>query len=105
VPVRRSLGLPLWHPAVLVATWFGVGFIPITPGSWGSLAALPFAWAIINLWGITGLGVATALAFIVGWMLQIASMVPATLLRQGEWTASAWQSAAAARAAIRLYAP
>ena len=31
------------HPAVLVATWFGAGFLPITPGSWGSLAALPFA--------------------------------------------------------------
>jgi phosphatidylglycerophosphatase A len=52
---------------VLVATWFGVGFLPLTPGSWASLAALPFAWAIINLWGITGLGVAAAIAFIVGW--------------------------------------
>src|SRR5207244_4100951 len=54
-PVHRSLGLPFRHPAVLVATWFGVGFLPISPGSWGSLAALPFAWAITSLGGITGL--------------------------------------------------
>jgi phosphatidylglycerophosphatase A len=52
---------------VLVATWFGVGFLPITPGSWGSLAALPFAWAITSLWGAAGLAVAAAIAFIVGW--------------------------------------
>jgi len=52
---------------VLVATWFGVGFLPIAPGSWGSLAALPFAWAIASLWGAAGLAVAAAIAFIVGW--------------------------------------
>ena len=52
---------------MLVATWFGVGFLPLTPGSWASLAALPFAWAITNLWGITGLAVAAAIAFLVGW--------------------------------------
>jgi phosphatidylglycerophosphatase A len=52
---------------VLVATWFGAGLLPITPGSWGSLAALPFAWAIVSLWGLAGLGVAAAIAFFVGW--------------------------------------
>jgi phosphatidylglycerophosphatase A len=52
---------------VLVATWFGVGFLPISPGSWGSLAALPFAWAITSLGGITGLGIAAAIAFLAGW--------------------------------------
>ena len=52
---------------MLVATWFGVGFLPITPGSWGSLAALPFAWAITSLLGGAGLAVAAAIAFIVGW--------------------------------------
>jgi phosphatidylglycerophosphatase A len=50
-----------------VATWFGIGFLPITPGSWGSLAALPFAWAITSLSGVTGLGVAAAIVFMVGW--------------------------------------
>ena len=52
---------------MLIATWFGAGFLPITPGSWGSLAALPFAWAIASLWGAAGLAVAAAIAFIVGW--------------------------------------
>ena len=52
---------------MLLATWFGTGFLPVTPGSWGSLAALPFAWLITGVWGITGLGVAAAIAFILGW--------------------------------------
>jgi phosphatidylglycerophosphatase A len=52
---------------VLLATWFGAGLLPIAPGSWASLAALPFGWAIVSLWGVAGLGVAAALAFIVGW--------------------------------------
>jgi phosphatidylglycerophosphatase A len=52
---------------VLLATWFGAGLLPVAPGSWGSLAALPFAWAIVKLWGLIGLGVAGALAFLVGW--------------------------------------
>jgi phosphatidylglycerophosphatase A len=59
--------LPFAHPAVLVATWFGTGLLPITPGTWGSLAALPFAWAIRSHLGTTGLAVATVIAFIIGW--------------------------------------
>ncbi|MEQ9326219.1 MAG: phosphatidylglycerophosphatase A, partial [Rhodospirillales bacterium] len=27
-----------------IATWFGSGLLPKAPGTWGSLAALPFAW-------------------------------------------------------------
>ncbi len=52
---------------MLLATWFGVGLLPVTPGSWGSLAALPFAWAIVKLWGVAGLAAAAAIAFFVGW--------------------------------------
>jgi phosphatidylglycerophosphatase A len=59
--------LPFRHPAVLLATWFGTGLLPITPGSWGSLAALPFAWAIRSHVGTTGLAVATVIVFAVGW--------------------------------------
>ncbi len=51
----------------MLATWFGAGLLPIAPGSWGSLAALPFAWAIAGLWGAAGLAVAAAIAFLVGW--------------------------------------
>ncbi len=38
------------HPAHLLATWFGIGLLPKAPGTWGSLAALPFAW-LLSLWG------------------------------------------------------
>ena len=51
----------------MLATWFGAGLLPIAPGSWGSLAALPIAWAIAGLWGAAGLAVAAAIAFLVGW--------------------------------------
>jgi len=63
----RSLGLPLWHPAVLLATGFGTGLLPIAPGSWGALAALPFAWTIRSLSGVAGLAVAAGIAFVAGW--------------------------------------
>ena len=64
--VVRRLGLPFWHPAVLLATWIGAGLLPVTPGTWGSLAALPFAWVIQSRWGDLGLLVAALLVFAVG---------------------------------------
>lgn len=30
----------------IVATWFGSGLLPKAPGTWGSLAAIPFAYII-----------------------------------------------------------
>ena len=65
--VRDPRGLPFWHPAVMLATWFGIGLLPIAPGSWASLAALPFAWGIRSLFGLAGLAAASAVAFFVGW--------------------------------------
>ena len=59
-------GLDLRHPAVLLATWFGVGLLPKAPGTWGSLAALPFAWAIHATFGAAGLAIATVAVFGVG---------------------------------------
>jgi len=63
----RSLRLPLWHPAMLLATGFGTGLLPFAPGTWGSLAALPLAWAIRSHWGIVGIAIAAALACLLGW--------------------------------------
>lgn len=60
------LGLPFRHPAVLVATWFGAGFLPGAPGTWGSLAALPFAWLITACFGPVGLLAASFAAFVTG---------------------------------------
>lgn len=42
----------------LAATWFGSGLLPSMPGTWGSLAALPFA-ALIH-WAFGGLGLLIA---------------------------------------------
>ncbi len=59
-------GLDFRHPAVWLATWFGVGLLPKAPGTWGSLAALPFAWAIHAAFGAAGLAIATVAVFGVG---------------------------------------
>jgi phosphatidylglycerophosphatase A len=59
--------LPSLHPASLLATWFGAGLLPVAPGTWGSLAALPFAWAIATLFGQTALLIAAAIVFCIGW--------------------------------------
>ena len=49
----------------LVSTWFGAGFLPIAPGTWGSLAAIPIAHVIVLFWGVWGLaGFALAVAVI-----------------------------------------
>lgn len=45
------MALPPGHPATILATWFGAGKLPLAPGTWGSLAALPFAWGLAWLGG------------------------------------------------------
>ena len=65
--LRQRLGLPAWHPAIVVGTWFWSGLLPVTPGTWGSLAALPFAWAIEGRWGAGGLVLGAAIVFAAGY--------------------------------------
>jgi len=64
--IERRLGLPLRHPAALIATGGGIGLLPLMPGTWGSLAALPCAWAISALAGGAALAAAAILAFALG---------------------------------------
>jgi phosphatidylglycerophosphatase A len=59
--------LPLWHPALVLGTWFGVGLLPVMPGTWASLVALPCAWAFRNWFGGIGLATATVILFAAGW--------------------------------------
>lgn len=56
----------LARPGVMLATWFGAGYLPKAPGTWGSLGALPFAWVLVEIGGIWALAVATVLVFFVG---------------------------------------
>lgn len=51
----------------LIVTVGGVGRIPFAPGTWGSLAGLPIAYAAHYLGGITALVFLTAVIFAVGW--------------------------------------
>ncbi len=59
-------GLSFWHPASLLATWFGSGLLPRVPGTWGSLAALPFAYVLTLAGGPWALLAAAGLVFLVG---------------------------------------
>ena len=54
-------------PAGAIATLGGVGHIRPAPGTWGSLAALPLAWAVHALGGPWLLIGGTLAAFVLGW--------------------------------------
>jgi len=64
---RLPEGLPFWHPAAWIATFFYSGLLPKAPGTWGTLAALPVAWIIACLTAPVWLLAAGAGLFLVGW--------------------------------------
>ena len=66
-PAAVPASLGFWHPASLLATCLGTGLLPAAPGTWGSAAALPLAFAIVAWFGAVGLAIAAVLAFIAGW--------------------------------------
>lgn len=49
-----------------LATMGGVGRLPHGPGTWGSLATIPLAWAIHGLGGFPLFALATAVIFLAG---------------------------------------
>ena len=51
----------------LIATWFGSGLAPKASGTFGTLAALPFAFVIQYYLGINALFYASIIMFFVGW--------------------------------------
>jgi phosphatidylglycerophosphatase A len=60
-----------WLPSSLLATWFGAGLLPGAPGTWGSLAALPFGVGLYWLGGPILLAAASVGVFAVGlWAAQ-----------------------------------
>ncbi|RED13287.1 phosphatidylglycerophosphatase A family protein [Pontivivens insulae] len=52
--------------ARLIASFGGVGFLPKAPGTWGSLAALPFAWLLHGLGGPFLLTIGILAAILIG---------------------------------------
>lgn len=65
---KTAPGMKLSHPAKFIGTWFGIGLIPKAPGTFGSIAALPFAWFIQGYLGNIALLIAGINAFVVGWI-------------------------------------
>ena len=59
-------GIGFFSPASLISTWFGVGLLPGIPGTWGSAAALPFAWVIQVNAGSGALWIAAAILLFIG---------------------------------------
>ncbi|MEQ8829706.1 MAG: phosphatidylglycerophosphatase A [Alphaproteobacteria bacterium] len=52
--------------ALIIATWFGSGLLRPMPGTWGTAAALPFAWAIASFSAPVWLFAAAAILFPIG---------------------------------------
>ena len=63
---RVPPGPPLNTAWALLATWFGAGRLPFAPGTWGSLAAVPFAAVLQWLGGPWAIAGAAFLLFFVG---------------------------------------
>ena len=64
-------GLPpevdFWRPPTLVATWFGVGLLPLAPGTWASISTLPIAWYLHAAFGAWAVALAALVVFAIGW--------------------------------------
>lgn len=58
--------------AFILGTWFGSGKAPVASGTFGSLAALPFAWGIMLTGGWPFLLAAAAIIYFIGvWSADI----------------------------------
>lgn len=65
---RLPEGRSLFEPMTAVSTFFGVGLLPIAPGSWGALVAMPLGWLLGMLGGWVALLIGAVVASIVGWI-------------------------------------
>jgi phosphatidylglycerophosphatase A len=63
---EEQVRLPPSDPAALLATWFGSGLLPVAPGSWASLTALPGAALLAWLGGPLLVLAAGGALFLVG---------------------------------------
>ena len=64
LPAGRSLR----EPMTLISTVGGVGLLPLAPGSWGSLAALPVGYLLGVTGGWLALLFAAAIVSAIGWV-------------------------------------
>jgi phosphatidylglycerophosphatase A len=67
-----SFGFLVSHPAHFVALGFGAGLAPRMPGTFGTLVALPIAWALRTYAGDAGWLLVIAVLTLVGaWAAQV----------------------------------
>jgi len=60
--------------AWVLSVWFGAGLLPKAPGTWGSIAALPLAYALAHWGSLEILAGATIAVFVIGvWSSEITS--------------------------------
>jgi phosphatidylglycerophosphatase A len=75
---NQSFQRPPWWLLATV-TWFGSGLAPRAPGTFGTIAALPFAailvWAVGEQWAHLALGLATLIVFFLGWWASAAYVI------------------------------
>lgn len=55
----KNPALPFTHPAFWLGTFFGIGRLPLAPGTWASLAALFIGWFLVEGLGHGGLALVT----------------------------------------------
>lgn len=53
-------------PHVWIATWFGFGFLPSAPGTWGSAASIPVGLLIFFAFNLCGLMIGIAIITAIG---------------------------------------
>lgn len=63
-PPQKIENLPAY--VVKLTGWFGAGELPGPTGTWGSLAALPFAYVFYHLFGVSFLFYASVICYFVG---------------------------------------
>jgi phosphatidylglycerophosphatase A len=81
---RNPSHSPLDYLALAISTW-GVGYLPIAPGTWGSAVGVLLFW-VIGLWAKAG-NIDSNLSFR-GWFLGAEVLVVSIITVAGIWGAS-----------------
>ena len=71
-PVQANWRFVFGHPAHFLAFGFGMGLVPIVPGTFGTLIGIPLTLWLLPTYGDVGFGLIVAGAFLVGvWACDI----------------------------------
>ncbi|MBR4106212.1 MAG: phosphatidylglycerophosphatase A [Alphaproteobacteria bacterium] len=55
----------------MLASFFGAGYFPVAPGTFGSLVTLPFAFVLAYYYGLYGVAALAVVSFIIGWIVSV----------------------------------